>query len=458
MADSAAEVGVRTKRRVRIARRWRSPGPRRLWRAAAFLGPALVFLGTIVVYPTIDTVVQSFQTAVDREFVGIENYRRLVDNARILQALKNNFFWVVIAPALITGIGLVFAILTEKVRYAAAIKVIVFMPMAISFLATGVIWRVMYEADPQRGFINSLIDGAHSLFDPTGEYAGARPSQPNRFNRVEGGALRTKARYIPGDVVHLGFVGFTEASIGGEPRPATLPETPEDGLSIVAWRDFSPGGESRRGRIDEGEVGMPGVGIEILSSGGEEIATAVTDANGTVMLEGLDDGSYTVRVVASTFEQGFGGVNWLGPQQVTPVGPTLVTLSIIGAFTWMWAGFAVVVIGAGLSALPRDVIEAAKVDGASEWQTFRYVTVPLLRPVVAVVFITLAINVLKIFDIVLVTAPGAVQDDANVLALEMWKTSFTARQYGLGSAVAVVLFVLVVPIMLLNVQRFRRES
>ena len=87
-------------------------------------------------------------------------------------------------------------------------------------------------------------------------------------------------------------------------------------------------------------------------------------------------------------------------------------------------GFAMVVIAAGLSAIPRDLLEAARTDGANEWQVFRRVTVPLLAPVLTVVFITMLIYVLKVFDIVIAVAPGSVQDDANVIALAMWRTSF----------------------------------
>ena len=76
------------------------------------------------------------------------------------------------------------------------------------------------------------------------------------------------------------------------------------------------------------------------------------------------------------------------------------------AYIWVWAGFAMVVIAAGLAAIPRDVLEAARTDGASEWQVFRRVTVPLLSPVLSVVFITMVINVLKVLDIVLSVAPS----------------------------------------------------
>ena len=117
-----------------------------------------------------------------------------------------------------------------------------------------------------------------------------------------------------------------------------------------------------------------------------------------------------------------------------------------------------VVIGAGLAAMPRDVLEAARTDGASELQVFRRVTVPLLAPVLSVVFITMIINVLKVFDIVFALAPESTQASANVIALAMYRTAFQGGQnFGVGSAIAVFLFLLVIPVLALNVRRFRRE-
>jgi alpha-glucoside transport system permease protein len=213
------------------------------------------------------------------------------------------------------------------------------------------------------------------------------------------------------------------------------------------WRDFTPGG-GEIGVIEDAELGLPGATVELVDDG-EVVATETSAADGSVVFDDVGSaGPFEVRVGEATFAQGFQGISWLSPSLVTP--------AVIGAFSWMWTGFAVVVIAAGLAALPRDVLEAARVDGASEWQTFRHVTLPLLAPVLGVVFVTLVINVLKIFDIILVTAPGASQDEANVIALEMWKTSFTSGNFGLGSAVAVVLFLMVIPVMVLNVRRFRR--
>ena len=84
-----------------------------------------------------------------------------------------------------------------------------------------------------------------------------------------------------------------------------------------------------------------------------------------------------------------------------------------------------VVIAAGLASMPRDVLEAARTDGATELQVFRRVTVPLLAPVLSVVFVTMIINVLKVFDIVIALAPESTQPNATVIALAMWRTAFS---------------------------------
>ncbi|MGY5107081.1 sugar ABC transporter permease, partial [Streptomyces sp. 900105245] len=89
---------------------------------------------------------------------------------------------------------------------------------------------------------------------------------------------------------------------------------------------------------------------------------------------------------------------------------------------------------------------------------FRRVTVPLLAPVLAVVLVTLMINVLKIFDLIFIIAPGASQDDANVLALQLYRSAFSEDNEGLASAIAVLLLLLVIPVMWFNMRRLRRET
>jgi alpha-glucoside transport system permease protein len=447
VASTAAGVRARVGR-LEQTRKERPPGGTRRWLALAFLAPALVFLGALVIYPSIDTILQSLQDRT-RSFVGLANYREIAGATRVHTAIKNNLIWVLSAPAIITGLGLMFAILTERVRYQTAIKIIVFMPMAISFLATGVIWRLMYDPAPDRGFMNAAIGMVADTVGGAGAYPTAVPHPQLPLERGPGGAVATEDTFQAGDTARIGLTGIRPGDMPEDAEQAREPTVGTGELAVVVWRDFLPGG-GEPGVIEPGELGLPDVGIDLLDAEGNVVASESTEPDGTAVFSDLEGGPFTPRVTASTFAPGFEGVRWLAP--------TLVTPAIIGAFSWMWAGFAVVVIGAGLAALPRDVLEAARVDGASEWQTFRHVTLPLLAPVLGVVFITMVINVLKIFDIVLVTAPGASQDAANVIALEMFRDAFTTRQFGRAAALAVVLFAFVIPVMILNIRRFRRET
>ena len=226
-------------------------------------------------------------------------------------------------------------------------------------------------------------------------------------------------------------------------KPAQL----QGAITGVVWRDFKPGGGTP-GKVEQGEVGLPGVTVRCSTR--RQAGRHDDHAGRRRSPSRRCAGTYQVGIDATTFRQPYGGVSWLGAKLITP--------AIIIAYIWVWAGFAMVVIAAGLAAIPRDVLEAARTDGATEWQVFRRVTVPLLAPVLSVVFITMLINVLKVFDIVLSVAPASVQDDANVIALAMWRTSFGGvNDFGLGSAIAVFLFLLVIPVLLLNIRRFRRE-
>ena len=89
-------------------------------------------------------------------WVGFDNYKTLFTTSTLTTAIKNNAIWVAVVPALVTAIGLIFAVLTERVRWAVAFKTAVFLPMAISAFATGVTWRIMYQQDPGLGAINAL--------------------------------------------------------------------------------------------------------------------------------------------------------------------------------------------------------------------------------------------------------------------------------------------------------------
>ncbi len=415
--------------------------------AGLFLIPALLLLGALVVYPIFFSVFRSFFDESGSSFVGVDNYEEIFTSPATLTAVKNNLIWVVFAPSLVTALGLVFAVLTERIRWNTAFKVAVFMPMAISFLSAGVTWRLIYDQDPSRGLANAALAGIVDVVRPPGPYPGARPSDDQALRSQAGGFVTSDA-FAPGDAARLGLVAIPADAVPPDAEPAATPTTPANAIAGTVWLDFAPGGGGEQGEIDQGEVGLPSATVEAVA-GDEVVASAQTEPDGSFVIDGLQDGEYRLRLAASNFREPFGGVSWLGPALVTP--------SIIVSYVWIWAGFAMVVIGAGLAAIPRDVLEAARVDGANEWYTFRRVTVPLLAPVLAVVLVTLIINVLKVFDLVLVIAPGSSQRDANVIALQMWKTAFGVRDFGLGSALAVFLFVLVLPAMAFNIRRFRSE-
>jgi alpha-glucoside transport system permease protein len=417
--------------------------------AVAFIAPTIFFLGLWIVYPTIRTIIRSFFGRTGDEFVWFDNYEQIFTSDVLLTAVKNNAIWVLVVPALVTAIGLIFAVLTERVGWAVAFKTAVFMPMAISAFAAGVTWRIMYQQDPEQGAINAAIAAVKDTFNPAGVLSEAAPSVPEDFTGSTQGGLTLQDPVAPGDVVTLGLTRIPTTEVPEDAAPATLPEPLQGGITGVVWRDFKPGGGTP-GEVETEEVGLPGVTVELRDAGGDQVASTTTEPNGTFAFDGVADGEYRVGIAADTFAEPFGGVSWLGQNLITP--------SIIIAYIWIWAGFALVVIAAGLAAIPRETLEAARTDGASEWQVFRRVTVPQLLPVLTVVFVTMLINVLKVFDIVIAVAPGSVQDDASVLALSMWRTAFGGTSnLGLGSALAVFIFVLVVPVLLLNIRRFRRE-
>jgi alpha-glucoside transport system permease protein len=415
--------------------------------AAGFLAPAAFFLGIWIIYPTIRTIIRSFFDADGNEFVWFDNYGDLFTTDTLVQAIKNNAIWVAVVPALVTVLGLLFAVLTERVRWSVAFKTAVFMPMAISAFAAGITWRIMYVKDPDLGAVNAGIRAAQEVVSEPGVLSAAAPST-DALTQTSSGGIEQKQAVQPGGVAALGLTRIATEEVPEDAVQAVKPEPLQGGITGVVWRDFKPGGGTP-GEVEQEELGLPGVTVE-LRQDGKSVESTTSEPNGTFRFEDVQAGSYQVAVGPDTFAEPFEGVAWLGEKLITP--------SIIIAYIWIWAGFAMVVIGAGLAAIPRDVLEAARTDGGTEWQVFRRVTVPLLAPVLTVVFITMLINVLKVFDIVVAVAPGSVQDDANVLALAMWRTSFGgANDFGVGSAIAVFIFLLVVPILLLNIRRFRRE-
>ncbi|MEZ4864946.1 MAG: sugar ABC transporter permease [Caldilineaceae bacterium] len=291
----------------------RMPSRRRAqWRPWLWFAPAGLLLLFYLVYPTINTIYLSFLNANSTAAVGFDNYRFAFTDPDMLIAFRNNLFWLIFFTTATVVFGLVIAVLTDRVRYEAVAKALIFLPMAISFVAAGVIWKLMYEFEPagqpQTGTINALLTTILPNFQP----------QAWLFNRATNNAA----------------------------------------------------------------------------------------------------------------------------------------LIIIGI--WMWTGYAMVILSAGLKSISNDLLEAARVDGANEWQIFWGITIPILQSTIAVVTTTLIINVLKVFDIVYVMTNGNL--DTEVIANRMYKEMFNFRHFGRASAIAVILLLAVIPVMVININRFREQE
>jgi len=274
--------------------------------------PALGLLGLFLVYPMIGTIIASFQNHPGTAWVGLDNYGWFFGSADALSALKNNVLWLIFLTLLTVGFGLLVATLVDRVRYETAAKSVIFLPLAISMVAAGVIWLYMYQYKPP-------------------------------------GAVQT---------------GTLNAAIG------------------VA---------------------------------------------------------------------GVGPIPWLQVQDFS-----VNTFMLILVMTWMWTGFGMVIISAALKGINPELLEAARVDGANEWQVFKGIVFPLLVPTIVVVGTTMIITALKAFDIVYTMTGGNLETD--VIANLMYKEMFRFGQFGRASAVAVVLLLAIVPIMFFNIGRFRAQE
>jgi alpha-glucoside transport system permease protein len=279
-------------------------------RYLVFLGPASLLLLIGLIYPAIRTMILSFMDKKSENFVGFDNYIWAFTLPEIQIVLRNTVIWVILVPVVSTVIGLAIAYMTDRMKRAAWVKSLIFMPMAISFVGASVIWGFMYSYEPN-------------------------------------------------------------------------PKKPEIGLLSAIWR---------------------GLGLE--------------------------------------------GRNWL-------LEPPLNTLLLIVVLVWIQTGFAMVILSAAMKNIPDEVVEAAMLDGASNWRRFLRVTLPMIRGTVVVVLTTITIGTLKVFDIVRTMTGGNFQ--TNVIANEMYSQSFRQLNYGQGSALAVILFVGVIPIIWYNLRQLRLE-
>ncbi|MDL1910123.1 sugar ABC transporter permease [Chloroflexi bacterium CFX6] len=294
-----------------------------------YLLPALLIMSMFIVYPMINTISLSFKNGNGTASAAttcsegnpcwgvFENYRYALTSefdTRSFSSFWSTFWvssygntlkWIVLMVSGTVSLGLAFAVLADRVKYEALAKSIIFMPMAISFVGAGVIWKFVYDYGTQQvqiGLLNSII-----------------------------------------------------TSLGGQPVAF---------LTVPHWN----------------------------------------------------------------------------------------TVALIVVGVWIWTGFCMTILAAALKAVPDEIIEAARVDGATEWTIFWRIMVPIIMPTITVVVTTMVINVLKLFDIVYVMTGGNFGTD--VIANRMYTEMYKNFNVGRGTAVAVILVLAIIPFIYFNVKRF----
>jgi alpha-glucoside transport system permease protein len=138
------------------------------------------------------------------------------------------------------------------------------------------------------------------------------------------------------------------------------------------------------------------------------------------------------------------------------IDPRFNNIALIIVYVWMWTGFCMVILSAALKGIPTELIEAAKMDGANDISIFFRITVPMISPTIAVVATTMIINILKIFDVIYVMTGGDYQ--TNVVAVEYYQQLFNFNNFGIGSALAVLLLLTILPIMYINIRQIRAQE
>ncbi|HEX2979570.1 MAG TPA: sugar ABC transporter permease, partial [Anaerolineaceae bacterium] len=226
-----------------------------------YLLPAGALILFFLVYPTANTFWLSFRDYESVQFVGLDNYRYVFTNEATRLAIRNNLLWMVAFPLLTVSLGFLLAVLVDRVRYEKILKAVIFLPMAISFVGAGVIWRFVYA-------------------------------------------------FRPIQVGQIGLLNGVVVALGGKP------------------------------------------------------------------------------------------LDWLSR------GPWINNLALIAIGVWIWTGFCMTVFSAAYKNLPVEILEAARIDGADEWQLFWRITVPMMSSTISVVTVTMLVFALKVFDIIYITTNG----------------------------------------------------
>ena len=354
-----------------------------------FLFPALFALGLYLAYPVIETLRLSLT---DRDaggaFVGLANYQQMFGESKFWEALRNNMLWLIVVPAAATTMGLLAAQLTDRIKWGAFAKSLIFMPMAISFVGAAVIFKLVYDT---RAVDQNQIGALNAV-----------------WLLFEGGPTSFLLLKLTPALILAAFAGVT---------------------AYVGWIFIKPIMQKR-------------------AHGGGAISASLRIFVGLAAL-------YLVYLSLKSILGVFTTVLPYGVPQ------TWLTISFWNNFflmivlVWIQTGFAMVILSAALRGIPEETIEAAIVDGAGPLQVFFKIKVPQIMGTIVVVWTTITITVLKVFDIVFAMTNG--QWETQVLANYMFDKLFRANDWGVGSASAMIIMILVSPILIWNVYNARKE-
>ena len=410
-----------------------------------FVGPALLVVGFFLFYPTIVTTYTSFLGDVSMQgvfpsgnFVGLENYIEVFNSTETLIAFRNTFLWLVVMTAFTVGFGLILAVLLDRVKYESIAKSAIFMPMAVSFTAASVIWKFVYAYRPpgfaQIGLLNGVMTAMSNFV--------SRPGVNRALNIL----------FIAFGIISL-IIALLALSKGlwsairtwNEDREITWIATLViiGFLLLAAWYGLGFFGIGN-GTSTIGIAGQALMVAGMISLG----VAAIRDKNfgpplmGSLILLGLVDFMLS--------SQGFQPVAWLLQR------PWANNLALIVMGIWVWTGFAMVMLSAAYKGIPTEMLEAARIDGATELQVFWNVTIPYMKSTIIATTTTIVIFTLKIFDFVWVTTNGEYGTD--VLASLMIRKMYSFYNYEHASALAVILFVLIIPFVVINIRRYQTRE
>jgi len=286
-------------------------GAKAYLRPFIFVGPAIFTLGWFLFLPTLRTLYLSFLNNDSTRFIGLDNYIFAFTDRAMLESFRNNLLWVIFGTAGCVIFGLIIAVLADRSKFETLAKALIFMPMAISFVGAGIIWRFIYyyapPGAPQIGLLNAIVVG-----------------------------------------------------LGGEPQAWTS--------LIQPWNN----------------------------------------------------------------------------------------LFLILIMIWLQTGFAMVVFSSAIKSISSEILEAARVDGATEPEVFFKIMIPAIQGTIITVTTTIIIFSLKIFDIVIVMTGG--QYGTHVIATQFYRQLFTNRDFGRGAAIAVVLLIAVSPVIVYNLRQLNKQE